>query len=280
MGRGLAVMFALMILGAGTSSASAAAEVKLVGPLTAARKPSGGVSLSGSVKFLPEGTKVELSVLRDGAGRSIRRTNTPDAEVIITRGGGFTTGPLTAGKDWPAGPTRVEVLSYFNPGWQTVSVARALGIEVDAEGRWGLTPEPTRLPQSTDLVPGDSEFPTKSGRYLKTTRVVSFPPIGREQLAIRAVKAARLFVKGEGRSAEPIERIVEFNQQVYAKSNPTAFQVVSWSAKSAGAAGWVVTLDCYNEGRRDQAQWSYSGSTGVVKYLDPLAKTLSWMPKE
>ena len=52
-----------------------------------------------------------------------------------------------------------------------------------------------------------------------------------------------------------------------------------WSAKRAGAK-WIVTLDCQDGSTRKQAQWEYNPENGKVRYLDPLAKILSWMPAE
>ena len=94
---------------------------------------------------------------------------------------------------------------------------------------------------------------------------------------IDAVKDARLTVQGKGRSADPIRNVVAY----FEKGSSGAFTPRAWSAKRSSRSGpWVVTLDCVDGEERKQAQWEYDPKTKTVKYLDPLAKTLSWLPRD
>jgi len=40
------------------------------------------------------------------------------------------------------------------------------------------------------------------------------------------------------------------------------------------------TIDCIDEKKKKQAQWSFNSKNYEVKYLDSLSKLLSWLPAE
>ncbi len=58
----------------------------------------------------------------------------------------------------------------------------------------------------------------------------------------------------------------------------SGFKPLAWSAVVEPNAKWTVTLRCIDGGTEKTAQWEYDIKTKSVKYLDPLAKTLSYVP--
>jgi hypothetical protein len=120
-------------------------------------------------------------------------------------------------------------------------------------------------------VPYDPEFPTNSGRLLKIQRQVNFPKLSGEDGAINAVKNAKLIVQGKGKSGRSVIDIIQKLSNQY-------FVPLSWSAKQDSPDGpWIVTLNCIDGGKQKTAQWEYNPETETIKYLDPLAKLLSFL---
>jgi hypothetical protein len=172
----------------------------------------------------------------------------------------------------PPGQYNVEVMSNFNSAWQSCAVLRQLEVKTDDKCRSDLETNPA-LPDAPDLVPTDPEFP-KASRYLKARRVVTVSAIPADVLAIEAVKAARVSVPGESRSAYPIGKVVEEFGKAPGVTPKT------WSASQQPTGKWIVSLAVDNGSEHQQAQWEFDPKSRTVKYLDPLAKTLSWLPKD
>jgi hypothetical protein len=66
---------------------------------------------------------------------------------------------------FPDGKYQLQIRSHFNRSWQTIAVLKAVGVEVDSEGRSDLG-NPRLLPDSPDLKQDDNS------RFLKTVRTV------------------------------------------------------------------------------------------------------------
>ena len=79
---------------------------------------------------------------------------------------------------------------------------------------------------------------------------------------------------GRGRSSLPIGKSVA----LFAAA--PGFTPNGWTAAKGAGGKWTVTLDCVDGGKKTAAQWEYDPQTQQVKYLDPLAKTLSYVPPE
>lgn len=88
---------------------------------------------------------------------------------------------------------------------------------------------------------------------------------------IDGVKSATLFVQGSGRSSLPVGKSVEW----FARAG--GFKPITWSAARDPNGNWIVTLDCMNGEKQTTAQWSYDPKSKAVKYLDHLAKTVSYV---
>ncbi|WP_228062538.1 hypothetical protein [Lysobacter sp. H23M47] len=225
----------------------------LIKQIGARRDETGGIVIEG-VALLPPGTKIGID--------RYSQTGRIEAQAKATVGpdGGFTSEPFSnLGQPIAAGSNRIGISSYFNRAWQSEAVIAVVG-----DGGKNLPSEA--------LSPDDSEFPDAS-RHLQEERQVDFPPAPEDVVAISKVKGAKLLVQGQGKSAEPIGEVV----QIFSKS--PGFTPLRWSAAKSGSK-WIVTLDAQEPAGRRQAQWEYDPASGKVRYLDPLAKILSWVPAD
>jgi len=225
----------------------------LIQQVSATRTENGGIVILGKTK-LPKGTKLMIDISRSGPLLG-------QTKVTAKEEGSFSSEPFTD-KDKPrkSGIYKVTITSYFTEIWQSKDVL----IKVGKNG--------AKLPPG-QLVPDDPEFPTAGG-HLKVTVDVNFPGISPELQAVQTVKEAILILPGKGRSADPIKDVVAY----FVKGG--GFKPTGWSAKQSSTGVWIVTLNCIDAGEKKQAQWELNPKTKVVKYLDPLAKLLSWLPRE
>jgi len=229
------------------------ALTSLVTGISTKRLNNGAIVITGIAK-LPVGTKLMVDLLNNT--KLIGQVT-----CSVGNGGHFEAGNFTnGGKPWPIGSYKVRIISYFTKIWQPQQVL----VQVGENG--------SHLPSSS-LIPDDPEFP-KSGGHLEITTSVSFPSIPADALAIQIVQESKLNVTGKGRSVSSVKEVVEYFK------NAGGFKSLSWSAKQDGNGNWVITLDCLDAGNKKQAQWSFNPKSREVKYLDPLAKELSWLPAE
>src|SRR5262249_41718527 len=169
----------------------------------------------------------------------------------------------------PAGRYTVKLTSIFNSGWQSIEVLRKAGVDLDERGRSSMQTDPTALPKTADFKPFDREFPQAS-RFLDVTRQVVIPAAAPTEVALSAVKSAHLTTPEHGRS----ELNLEQTTRLFALTG--GFEPIGWSSAPGDGGRWIVTLDCRDGGTRKEAKWEYDPKTKRVRYLDPLAKTLSW----
>jgi len=255
---GLIALFLIIING----FKSIAAESLLIS-LSAQRTADGGIIFIGQVK-LPKGTKmmIDLSLNNDLLGQDT---------VLIKDAGNFESGVFRKGKKpHSPGTYQVSIFSHFTKVWQSPEILKLVG-------------ENGALLPSDLLVPDDPEFPNDT-RHFEVTRNVIFPRIAlvsnnalansTEQKAIRSVQEAYLSVPDRGRSADPVKGVVAFIEK------GGGFQALSWTANQSSPGIWIVTLDCIDAGQKKKAQWECNIETKKVKYLNPLAKILSWTPAE
>lgn len=254
-------------------SVDASAADRIVGQVKGDRSDN-GLIVSGSIKGLPPATKIWIELVAWPGHPKVASAGPTDDNVVLGPDGTFrsTTLSLPSFALLPAGHYRAKVTSFFNSGWQSLDVLKAAGVELDSKGRSDITTKPTALPDSPDFVPDDPEFP-KAGRHLETIRDFDLQPPAQDVAAIEAVKHTTLVVQGSGRSSMPVGESVDF----FAKA--PGFKITGWSALQ-DAGKWVVTLDCMDGEKPSKAQWSYDPKTKAVKYLDPLAKTLSYVPPD
>jgi len=265
--RGGLMLFALLLAVATTSAAADKKAASLFGPITARRTDQGAVVLQGNVQQLPPGTKVNIE-FRRYAGKPV--TSPISAEVRVKSDRTFETEPLTQeGRAIAAGAYSIEVLCNFNSAWQSADVLRAVGVETDDRGRSDIDTNPTALPKTPDFVSNDKEFPD-AARHIEFDRDLVVQALGEDIAAIEAVKKANLTVPDQGRS----ELNIEQTTRLFA--NAGGFTPRRWSASPSAAGKWIVVLDCIDGGKQKEAKWEYDPKAKRVRYLDPLAKLLSW----
>lgn len=229
------------------------AKESLLIRLSAQRIEDGGIIFVGQVK-LPKGTKMMIDL-------SLKNKILGQDKITINDGGNFKSNVFRNGeKSHSTGTYQVNVISYFSKIWQSSEVLKIVG-ENGAS-----------LP-SVLLAPDDPEFPN-AGRHFEVTLNVVFPNIAPAQQAIQAVQEAYLSIPDRGRSADPVKDVVTIIRK------GGGFYVLSWEANQSSPGVWVVTLNCTDAGKKKKAQWEYNTKTKKVKYLDPLAKNLSWTPSE
>ena len=225
----------------------------LINGLSSSRNSEGSIIISGS-SLLPPGTKVWIE-RRNSSGKAYAQS-----EVYVNQSGHFSSGPFSdKGMAPKEGPRHIGIVSYFNGAWQRDAVLSLVGEKGN------------KLP-TTLLKPDDPEFP-QAGGHLDVDRVVQFPPLSPETIAIDHVKSSKLFVQGHGKAVDTVSEIVTY----FAKA--PGFKPLGWSA-TKNESKWVITLDCEDGSARKKAQWEYDPKNGKVRYLDSLSKILSWLPAE
>jgi len=246
-------------------------HASLVGSLIAERSGS-GLTISGMTNGLPAGTKMWVEIIHQPGGPKKPISGPQDDKVIIAVDGRFRANLSNRdGSVFRPGSYTIMITAYFNSGWQTVDVLRKAGVELDSQGRSSVRTDPKAIPESLDFETDDPEFP-KVGRHLKILREVKLGAVTADQAAIDAVTGATLLVQGRGRSRLAVGKSVD----LFASMG--GFKPIAWSAALGPDAKWVVTLDCIDGEKQEKAQWSYDQASKVVRYLNPLAKTLSYTP--
>lgn len=250
----------------------ATAAESLIGKITAERTSS-GLTIAGTIQRVPPGTKMRVELVRF-SGRNLKPMDQPSGDAIVGPDGSFRANLPSHGRaPFEAGTYTVQLTAMFNRPWQSVEVLQKAGVELDSQGRSQLHTDPKALPDTPDFKPFDPEFP-RAGRYIEVRREVTVAAPRGDAAAIEAVKNARLTVQGRGRSDLPVGKSVDWF------ASAPVFKVRGWSAVQGADGKWTVSLDCVDGEKETQARWEYDPKTKMVKYLDPLAKILSYMPPE
>jgi hypothetical protein len=227
----------------------------LVGGVAVSRNAEGGLIVTGNVA-LPPGTKIWVENIDPKTGANLGQD-----DVIIQPGGSFTSDSFTHGDSaWSAGPGRIEITAMFNSSWQTPDVQAQIGGESGA-----------KLPQSA-LVPDDPEFPN-GARHLDEFYALTFPPLSDQAKAIEHVKLATLSTPDGGTSSAPVGQVINY----YIQADNGATKGLSWTATEQ-AGKWDVACTYIDAQQQKTANWEYDSVTKKVRYLDPNAKLLSWLP--
>jgi hypothetical protein len=224
----------------------------LIAALDAERDSKGAVVFKGRI-LLPPGTTVWLTV------KLGKRLDEP-IKVHLGADGSFVSKGYTRNDSPPrAGRYRIEVVSWFNGAWQSPDVLNLVG------------EDGANLPKAA-LMPVDREFPLAAGR-LEEVRTITFPELSQDMVAIEAVRNARLSTPEHGLSADPVKGVVAWFESAETHAD-------GWTAAQSANGCWVVTLHIIDNQKPIQAQWEYNPQSKTVRYLDPVAKTFSWLPSE
>jgi len=132
------------------------------------------IVVQGVAKIIPPGTKMWVTVVRFNGKPMVDKLAIDDTAAFTASDGTFFATLKKDGSvnrfDFPDGKYELEFYAHFNRSWQTIEVARRAGVELDVQGRSGVSSEPHSLPKSSDLVAGDS-FGEKF-RVLRARRMI------------------------------------------------------------------------------------------------------------
>jgi len=276
MRRSFVGLILVLVLGDFGSTLAIAREsptlASLLGPLTA-QPTTAGMTISGTIQKVPVGTKIWVTIMHQPGGPTKPVFVAEDDNVIVAVDGTFRAKLISPdGSAFKPGSYVISIESHFSSAMQTVDVLQKAGVELDSKGRSDIYTDPKAIPKSPDFKPNDPEFPN-AGRYISVSREVKLGGLPANLAAIESVKGATLLIQGRGKSSLPVGKSVEWF------ANAGGFKPVGWSAKLVANGIWVVTLDCIDGEKPKKAQWSSDMQSGTVKYLDPLAKTLSYVPE-
>lgn len=209
--------------------------------LDGARTNTGATAVRGRIA-LPDQTKLWVDIGKAKA----------DATVL---GGTFTAADFGDELRPLQGLQRVRIEALFNGAWQPASVLAAVG-----DGAKKLRGD---CAKKTDPDVTDSNI------EISCSKSVVLPPLSAEQRAILAVRNAVLTVPGQGRSHGTI------NETVTLYLTPGAGLRVrgGWSAKLIDGV-YEVVFDFSPDG---PAIWAFNPKTGTVKYINHVAKLMSYL---
>ena len=237
-----------------------------------AESSDNGITIYGKVRGLPSGTKIRVEIIQLPDHSRIRGEGPMNSNVLVDEGA-FKAKIINSDQvPFPAGSYSIRITSYFNSSWQSGDVLNKAGVtDLDSLGRSAVNTDPRAIPDSSDFKPDDPEFP-KASRHLEAVREVRLASPTADEAAIAAVRGATLFVAGSGRSSLSIGRSIDFFASM------PGFKPLTWSAVAKSNTKWVVTLHCVDGEVEKSAQWEFNLESKAVKYLDPLAKLLSYVP--
>ena len=172
------------------------------------RTPS-SIVIEGAAKIVPPGTKMWVTV-KSINGRPVnedRDTIKSVGDVFVEKDGTFTAtiqryGSLS-GYAFPDGNYRLEFYAGFDRAWQSLEVARAAGVAMNAQGQ-SESGEPRTLPKSPDLVREDV-FGERV-RVLRAFRTISIRP-GTGLTSQYKTRSARLEVVDIVAAKNPVRTI-------------------------------------------------------------------------
>lgn len=160
-------------------SSFASAQPNLVIEIKKHERTRSSIVIEGVARIIPQGTKMWVTV-KSINGRPVNEDRDiiqSVGDVFVEEDGTFTAtiqryGSLN-GYAFPDGNYRLEFYAGFNRAWQSLEVARAAGVAMNAIGQ-SESGEPRALPKSPDLVREDV-FGDRV-RVLRAFRTISVRP--------------------------------------------------------------------------------------------------------
>lgn len=216
------------------------------------RRPDGGLVEISAAVSLPINTQVWVQLY----------TQNNKNEAVLTlkehlhEDGILKTQPFELAK---SGKYRLRLSAHFNNIWQSPAVRELVG----DEGK--------KLP-ITALEPNDREFPSEGGS-MESWHDIVVPLMSEKYSAIQKVKDSKLFVQDKGQAVDTVSEITKFY-------GPLGLRAVKWDAEEVPGHKWNVSLDHYWGDERKTAHWEFDSASQRVRYLDPEAKLLSWLPED
>ena len=217
----------------------------------ATRDSDGGTIIAASTN-IPDGVKIWVQ-LTDGSTSKIQVFNGKFSSEAFSRKGN----PI------PAGSYRVTFLAYFNELWeQPASV-----LEITGNGGRKLK---GKLFHKVDQDVVDSDV------VLEYSVIVDFPSLSRDLEAISLVKSSILVVDGS-RSSATIGKTVEWFLK---PGTGIKMGAEGWKAIQRGSGIYEVQLYISDASNDGPALWEADLRTRKVKYINKIAKDMSYLPPD
>lgn len=229
----------------------------------AERDGSGRIIVFGKAN-LPNETRLMVSVRESGGGWLYGQ-----AKCSVRHGAFSTEGFSDKGDPLPAKRYHIEIASYFNGAWrQPASVLSGVG---SLGGRL-IGPQVGKV---------DPEF-EDSEKYVSAVFEL---PVGdhsssrsqdySEDAAVEAVKAAVLTVQGRGKSAEPVDKVIEWFLGI-----PGLKVKDGWSAREVKDGVYEVVFSYLDGDSPSLAKWTVVAGSGQVMYENRNAKNMSYLSED
>jgi len=157
-----------------TPSLASALENPVI-EITKFERTSSSIVVEGTARVVPPGTKMWV-IVKSINGKPVdesRNTIQSMEDVFISNDGTFKATIKRYGSldryTFPNGKYQIEFYASFSRAWQSIEVAKAAGVKLDAQGRSDLG-EPRALPRSSDLRP--QAIGGTKVRFLKALRTI------------------------------------------------------------------------------------------------------------
>lgn len=245
--------------------------------VTEIRKTDDSIKITGKASIFPEGTSIKAEV-KSINGKKLTDDiiiATPDAFLVGSEGKFEASlkkyGSLD-GYNFPPGNYVVEFYASFNRAWQSVEVAKKLGVKLDSEGRSDLG-EPHALPRSDDLVKDPFGV-----RMLKAQRAVSLKDAETKFSKYKTRKAS-LVVFGNGTLEKPAISISD-NDLLAIKNakklaNKIPGQAISLMCRGGFSNGYnLISTDLYYSSGRKNSIFSLNNGTTIIELCYQYEKNL------
>jgi hypothetical protein len=268
----------IITLSLSISFSYAIASTETIIKISGATKTDSALVITGTANLLPEGTVMEAEVARinNKALSDDLIISTIDKEkIIVGKGGAFTAklfkyGSLD-GYNFPNGKYVIEIKSSFNRAWQSIEVAKKLGVALDELGRSDLG-EPRLLPKSPDLVKGSLGV-----RTLKAVRSITIEKNDTKFSRYKS-KFASLEIMDASKSPSTLKKISGNDFLAYkarsAMGQLAANHAVALICKGDFAGfGYIATDIYYSNGAQNRAFKINNGTTLIeacYQYEDTL----------
>lgn len=182
----------LMTLACGTFIHASAQQNKII-QITGSQRTDSSIVVEGFAKAIPSGTVMEVRVESINGNplnedRDIIRTI---EKARVSEDGSFKAEVKRLGSldsyAFPDGSYKIRFFAGFSRSWQSIEVARAAGVKLDAQGRSDFG-EPRALPPSSDLKLRDALG--HKVRFLDAVRTIEIklPPGQRPRYLTKSAK--------------------------------------------------------------------------------------------
>lgn len=244
-----------------------AAQTNPLVKINSAEKTLNSIILTGQTKVLPGNLKMKAEVTKIN-GKDLNNSEVIESDWFAsTADGGFKAvlqrhGSMSA-YEFPNGKYQIEIHAGFGLGAQTMDVRRAVGMEIDSEGKSYMDDPLKNLPKSSDLVPFGIE---KKGRALTAIRSVEVKPIPNFQSKYKT-KTILIELHDYLANRNPVKSIkatdwlvTDVNRKIGTQKSSVAVALVC-----EGAGYGILADDLYRSGGQMNSRWQVNHYTTLME---------------